>query len=268
MTIDWFTVIAQIINFLILVWLLKRFLYKPILDAVDERERKIVSKIEDANKKEQDAAAERDEFKEKNSEFDIQRKKNWEQALMEINSEKQQQFEKVRKEASELQKKLDAAIASDQESLMKSLKLKTQQEILSTVKKTLKDLADEDLESNIIKVFLKKLKDLSKEEREILLAHFAGSKAAVEIRSAFELQKQQKEILEKVVGQLLGDEIKFEYKLESNLMGGIELNANSYKIAWSIDEYLQSFEKILIEVANDSKNNLNKTQPTDINGSK
>ncbi|NLX99005.1 MAG: hypothetical protein GXY83_22905 [Rhodopirellula sp.] len=34
MPIDWFTVAAQVVNFLILVWLLKRFLYKPILHAI------------------------------------------------------------------------------------------------------------------------------------------------------------------------------------------------------------------------------------------
>jgi F-type H+-transporting ATPase subunit b len=37
MLIDWFTVGAQVLNFLILVWLLKRFLYGPILDAIDAR---------------------------------------------------------------------------------------------------------------------------------------------------------------------------------------------------------------------------------------
>ena len=48
MPIDWFTVIAQIINFLILVWLLKRFLYRPILDGIDAREHKIASVLSNA----------------------------------------------------------------------------------------------------------------------------------------------------------------------------------------------------------------------------
>jgi len=41
MLIDWFTVGAQALNFLILVWLMKRFLYKPVLHAIDEREMRI-----------------------------------------------------------------------------------------------------------------------------------------------------------------------------------------------------------------------------------
>jgi len=48
MEINWFTVIAQIVNFLILVWLLKRFLYKPVLKAIAEREQKIASRLDAA----------------------------------------------------------------------------------------------------------------------------------------------------------------------------------------------------------------------------
>ena len=43
MLIDGFTVGAQVLNFLILVWLMKRFLYQPILDAIDAREQRIAA---------------------------------------------------------------------------------------------------------------------------------------------------------------------------------------------------------------------------------
>ena len=45
MLIDWFTIIAQALNFLILAWLLKRFLYRPVLNALDEREKLIASEL-------------------------------------------------------------------------------------------------------------------------------------------------------------------------------------------------------------------------------
>ncbi len=59
MLIDWFTVGAQAVNFLILVWLLKRFLYKPVLAAVDAREKKIAAQIADAAALDAKAQAER-----------------------------------------------------------------------------------------------------------------------------------------------------------------------------------------------------------------
>ena len=66
MLIDWFTVVAQILNFLVLVWLLKRFLYKPVLDAIDAREKGIATKLADAEAKEAEALKEHQEFDDKN----------------------------------------------------------------------------------------------------------------------------------------------------------------------------------------------------------
>ena len=61
MLIDWFTVSAQIVNFLILVWLLQRFLYRPILDAIDAREQRVAAALTkaEANKEEARAGARR-----------------------------------------------------------------------------------------------------------------------------------------------------------------------------------------------------------------
>ena len=63
MLIDWFTVGAQVLNFLILVWLLKHFLYKPILNAIDAREKRIASELADADAKKTEAQKERDDFR-------------------------------------------------------------------------------------------------------------------------------------------------------------------------------------------------------------
>jgi F-type H+-transporting ATPase subunit b len=48
MSIDWITVAAQIANFLVLIWLLKRFLYRPILDGIDAREAEIKARMQEA----------------------------------------------------------------------------------------------------------------------------------------------------------------------------------------------------------------------------
>ena len=53
MLIDWFTVAAQLVNFLILVWLLKRFLFKPITSAIDAREKRIATELAAADAKKQ-----------------------------------------------------------------------------------------------------------------------------------------------------------------------------------------------------------------------
>src|SRR5580693_691003 len=73
MLIDWFTVGAQAGNFLILVWLLKRFLYKPVLAAIDEREKRITVELRNADQKKAEALKEQTDFLHKNDEFERQR---------------------------------------------------------------------------------------------------------------------------------------------------------------------------------------------------
>lgn len=57
MQFDWWTLALQTINFLILVWLLHRFLYRPVLGIVDTRRAEIDAQYADARKAESEAQA-------------------------------------------------------------------------------------------------------------------------------------------------------------------------------------------------------------------
>jgi F-type H+-transporting ATPase subunit b len=117
MLIDWFTVIAQAVNFLILVWLMKRFLYQPILKALDAREKRISAELADADAKEADAIKERDEFKHKNDEFDRQREAMLKKAAEEAASERSRLFDAARKEADNLRDKLQDKLSGEYRNL-------------------------------------------------------------------------------------------------------------------------------------------------------
>src|ERR1700685_3869548 len=101
MLIDWFTVGAQVLNFLVLVWLLKRFLYKPVLDAIDARENSIAAEFKTAAAKQSEAERERDEFKAKNLEFDGQRSALLAKATEQSDSDRRRLLGEAHKEALE-----------------------------------------------------------------------------------------------------------------------------------------------------------------------
>ena len=99
MLIDWFTVGAQVVNFVILVWLMKHFLYKPILNAIDAREKRIASELADANAKRTEAEKERADFENKNKAFDDQRSALLSKATGDAKAEGAQLLDKARKDA-------------------------------------------------------------------------------------------------------------------------------------------------------------------------
>src|SRR6202167_2371189 len=96
MLVNWFTVAAQAINFLILVWLLKRFLYKPILNAIDEREKGIATQLAAAQATKAEAQHEHDDFQQKNETFDRERAALMKKAADEAQTERQRLLDEAR----------------------------------------------------------------------------------------------------------------------------------------------------------------------------
>src|SRR5476649_2079368 len=112
MLIDWFTVGAQALNFLILVWLLKRFLYRPVRGAIDAREKRIAAELADADARKAEAQRERDDFQGKNKAFDEQRAALLAQARGEAGAERGRLLDGARNEAQALRETLAKAMRS------------------------------------------------------------------------------------------------------------------------------------------------------------
>src|SRR5476651_363481 len=135
MLIDWFTVGAQVLNFLILVWLMRRFLYRPILQAIDAREKRIAAELADADAKRAEAKKDRDEFQHKNEEFDRQRAALLAKATDEAKTERQRLLEEARKAADALSAKRAEALKNDAKNLGEAVARRTQEEVFAIARK-------------------------------------------------------------------------------------------------------------------------------------
>jgi F-type H+-transporting ATPase subunit b len=137
----WFIVLAQVINFLILVWLLKRFLFKPILHAIDEREKGIAAQLAEAEAKKAEAQKERDDFQHKNEAFDQERAALLIKATDEAKTERQRLLDEAHKDADSLRVKRQEALRNEQRNLNQIITRWTQKEVFAITRKTLADLA-------------------------------------------------------------------------------------------------------------------------------
>ena len=140
MLVDWFTVGAQVLNFIVLVWLLKRFLYKPILDAIDAREMRIAGELASADATKAEAKKERDEFERKNAAFDRQRGALLIKATEEAKAERKRLIEEARQAADALSAKRGEALRSESRALNEVIGARTKQEVFAIARKALKVL--------------------------------------------------------------------------------------------------------------------------------
>jgi F-type H+-transporting ATPase subunit b len=261
MLIDWFTVIAQVLNFLILMWLLKRFLYKPILNAIDAREKKVADELANADAKEAEAQKEKEEFKRKNQELDQQRATLMNKAKDEANAERQRLLDEVRKEASDLKAKQQEALKNDEQNLSQEISRRTQQEVFNIARKVLTDLAGTSLEERTVDVFAQKLRNLKDEEKKQLASALSASSTQLLIRTAFDLPQSQRDSIKKTIKETLGIETQPKFETSPELVSGIELTTDGQKVAWSIADYLTSLQKSLDKLLNEQSKSKAKTEP-------
>lgn len=261
MLIDWFTVIAQIFNFLILVWLLKRFLYKPILNAIDTREKKVADELANADAKEAEAQREKEEFKRKNEEFDQQRAELLKRAQDEARAERQRLLEEARREALDLKAKQLEALRTDRENLNREISRRTQKEVFAIARKVLRDLAGASLEENAVDVFARRLHELKGEEKEQLTSEISASPGSVNVRTAFDLPQTQRDLIKKTIKEALNVEIQPKFETTPDLVNGIELTTNGQKVAWSIKDYLTSLETSIDELLKEQPRGEAKPEP-------
>ena len=243
MLIDWFTVGAQALNFLILVWLMKHFLYKPILNAIDAREKLIATELADAAAKKAEAQKEHEEFQRKNEEFDQQRAALLSKATDEAKTERQRLLDEARKAADALSAKRQEALKNDAHNLSQAISRRTQQEVFAITRKALTDLATASLEERVGEVFTRRLREMDGKAKETLGAALKTAPEPAVVRSAFELPKDQRAAIQNAVNETFSADIHLRFETEPDLVSGIELAANGQKVAWSIADYLASLEK-------------------------
>lgn len=250
MIIDWYTVIFQIINFLILVFLLRRFLYGPIIKAMDEREQKILQREKDAAAKKQEAEENSRAYIEKKEELEEKKEEIKEEVRAEAGKDKQEMLKEARREVGEARRRWEEDFEREKESFINELRRRIGLQACSVARSCLEDLADSRLEELIWEVFLSKIKELSARERSSLQDALAEDNNKVTLKAAFDPPEEKIKELKKVIRDQISasnTEPDLSVKKDRGLICGLELDSGGHRAAWSIDNYLEGVEEEILK---------------------
>ncbi|MEO8527283.1 MAG: F0F1 ATP synthase subunit B [Caldimonas sp.] len=243
MLIDWFTVGAQTLNFVLLVWLMKRFLYQPVLDAIAMREKRIADQIADATAKEAKAASERKTFEDKNTAFDQQRAGLLDKATEGARAEGLRLGAEAAEAAAALAAQRRQALATQAAHLQRLIAGRAAHEVFAVARKTLTDLANVSLEERMVEVFTRRLAVLPAPARNRLAAALGQGTEPALVRSRFELPAGQQAAIQTAINASFSANVSLRFETAADTVCGIELRAGGQKLAWTIDEYLRDFEQ-------------------------
>ncbi len=242
MLIDWFTVGAQVLNFIVLVGLMKRFLYQPVLDAIAAREKRIADQIADATAKQTQAAAERKTFEDKSVAFDQQRAGLLDIARADARAEGLRLADAAREAAAALAAQRQQALATQAAHLRQLIAGRAAREVFAVARKTLADLASASLEERMADVFTRRLGELPDAARRTLGDAVKMSAEPALVRSHFELPAAQQATIRVAINAAFSADVPLRFDTAADAVCGIELSAGGQKLAWTIAEYLGDLE--------------------------
>jgi F-type H+-transporting ATPase subunit b len=253
--INWFTFCAQILNFFVLIFVLQRFLYKPITKAMARREKTIRDRLSSASEQKAEAEQEVKHYQEMQQQFTDEKTELLTQAKSEVEEIHQRLLKEMQGSVATERSQWQTNLQRQRESFLREVGDRTMQQLQATVRRVLTDLAQSDLETQIAKVFLQKLRDLTEKERaELVTTLNASTKDSIPLTvvSTFTLPKDIcaaiAKILQDYFNTVGSGKIEPIYQIESSLICGIELRGTGYKLAWSMDAYLDRITENLVTV--------------------
>lgn len=242
MLIDWFTVAAQVANFLILMWLLKYFLYDRVIKSMDEREENIHSRLLKAEALQQEATREQELYRLKNREIDQKRDEVLAKVEAEAARRREELAQSARKEIEVLRARWRESLHKEQESFLQQLRRTATGQIFAISRRALADLADSDLEKKVIDSFLTRLETMDSAESQEVVSAIMKEGGLVVVRSAGKMSPVDRRKITTALHRVLDDGIKVEYETMPEMILGIELVSHGQKIAWNLGDYLGRLE--------------------------
>jgi len=242
--IDWFTVTAQIVNFVVLIVLLKYFLYDRIIEAMDRREQKIRSRLEDAESKREEAEQEARSYRRKNEEMDQKRSEMLAQAKEEADKERKSLTKKAREEVERARSRWQESVRKEKSAFLRELRHLAANQVYAVSRRALWDLADAELEERLVEVFLSKMQKMPEEKRGVMAEAIREEGNTAILRSGFEISTKLRRKITEALRRSLAEDADVAYETVPEMIMGIELKSGGEKMAWSLEDYLAGLEEL------------------------
>lgn len=248
MQIDWLTVAAQIVNFLVLVWLLKRFLYAPITDAMRRREERIEERLKEARTAREEAEDEAKRLRRKQDELEAEKDQILDDAREEARNLRGRLEEDVRAEMEEKRKAWRDHLAEERDAFAAALQRQAGQQVLEITRRVLADYADSDLTDRVVSTFVQRLNGLDAETRKKMTEAASQEDEAARVETGAPIDSAAKSKITRAIHEVLSTDVDVDYAEDGELVLGVRLTIGDYTVEWSAVRYLDRLHTELGEL--------------------
>lgn len=247
MQIDWFTVLAQIANFLVLIWLLQRFLYRPISQAMARREQRIEERLAEARESREQAEAEAKRLREREQALEDRKEEEIAAARREADALREKLEAEIRDEVSEKRRAWLDHLEEERGEVVRLLQRRLYRLATEAARRMLAGFAGTGLSERIAETFTERLGTLGEEERRRLARAAEEAEGRVTVESGEDFPTAVRDRLTGAVHEHIGEGIEVAFSPGVEDLLGIRLRAGEQTVEWSPDRYLERLDGMLDE---------------------
>lgn len=244
MELNWSTFVLEIINFLILVWILKRFLYKPVLDVIARRRAGIEQTLAEAQALHANAKALQDQYEHRLQDWEQEKQQARDSLQTDMDTERTRLLQELRKS---LDQEREKAGVSEQRRLQLSIN-KAEETALTQgaqfATRLLTSAVGPELEERLLILLIDDLGRLSSERLTLLRASLGETPSEIYIASAYPLTESQRQTLEQALKDITQLSLPFRYEQDDALLAGLHISIGAWVLGINVRDELKGFAEL------------------------
>ena len=248
MELNWTTVVLEIVNFLVLVWILQHFLYRPVLRVVEQRRAAIEATVNEARQREQAAEELRAQFEKRQAEWQQDKQAARDELQREIRHQRSRAMDELRQTLGAERERasvIDQRQQREREEVRQRAALQLGARFAS---KLLRDLSGPQLEARIVELVCSELAVLPDRRQSALRRAVSDDTDAIQVHSAFTLDDAQRRTLSQALQKFLGREITLSFTQEPELIAGLRLSIGDWVLEANLRDELKGFTDLVHDV--------------------
>lgn len=245
MELNWSTFAFEIINFLVLVWILKRFLYQPVLDVIARRRASIDDQLAEAEQHHTEADALKTQYEHRLSDWELEREKATDTLRHELERHRLDQLKIQQEElAQEVEKNRVSRLKQDQQTI-REIEQRALQQGAAFTSRLLAEATGPELETRLFKLLLDDLNAMSAEEISALGNEWGEPPELIQVNSAYPLTDDQRHQLEETLSRVTGLTVSVHYQQDANLLAGLNITIGAWLLQLNVRDELQGFTEFV-----------------------
>ncbi len=249
MELNWSTFALEIFNFLVLVWILKRFLYQPVLDVISRRRTAIENQLAEAKQIHADSDTLKEQYENRLADWEQERQKAMDKLSHELEETRLHQLENLKAELAQVEEKTRVARSRQDKQVIREIEQRALQQGAEFASRLLTEAAGAELENRLFDLLLDGLTALPADQINILSNKWGESPERILVFSAYPLAENKRHQLEETLSRVTGLSCSVFYEQDAKLLAGLNITIGAWVLQLNVRDELQGFTEFARELA-------------------